>query len=89
MTPDEKAAVKYAKEYHEAIIKYGLDDIVDGHGQSTKRYMMDSFYSGFYAGRDYIREKYMKVIEDMCILEEFEKILYDKGKRDVDQEDNI
>lgn len=57
MTPDEKAAEKAAKEYEQAIEWFGLDDIEDGHGQGKKRYMMDAFYSGFYAGRDYQKEK--------------------------------
>ncbi|KKN02606.1 hypothetical protein LCGC14_1116090 [marine sediment metagenome] len=57
MTPDEKAAEKAAKEYEQAIERFKLDAIEDGHGQSKKRYMMDGFYSGFYAGRDYQKEK--------------------------------
>lgn len=57
MTDDETAAVKAVKEYHDAIKKYGLDDIRDGHEQDKIRYMMDSFYAGFYAGRDYQKEK--------------------------------
>ena len=53
MTRDEKAAEKAAKEYEQAIDWFKLDNIEDGHGQNKKRYMVDAFYSGFYAGRDY------------------------------------
>lgn len=53
MSKDEKAAQKAAKEYRKSVKKYGLDQIKDGWGQSRKRYMVDAFYSGFYAGRDY------------------------------------
>ncbi len=57
MTPDEKAAQEAAKEYKKAIDKYKLDEIEDGHRQSRKRYMIDSFFAGFYAGRDYQKER--------------------------------
>ncbi len=53
MTKDEKAARKALQEYVQAIDKYGLDKAIDGHSQSTKRYMIDAFFAGFYAGRDY------------------------------------
>lgn len=53
LTKDEKAASKAVEEYGAAISEYGLDKIEDGWGQSKKRYMLDSFYAGFYAGRDY------------------------------------
>jgi len=57
MTKDERAAKEAAKEYHKAIKEFGLDNIQDGWGQSKRRYMMDSFYAGFYSGRDYQRDK--------------------------------
>jgi len=57
MTLDEKAANKEAKEYYKAIDQYKLDSIDDGWGQSRKRYMLDAFLSGFYAGRDYQKDK--------------------------------
>ncbi|GAG78626.1 unnamed protein product, partial [marine sediment metagenome] len=52
-TRDEKAAHKANKKYVKAIEEYGLDKINDGWGQTTKRYMSDAFFAGFYAGRDY------------------------------------
>ena len=52
----EKAAAKAHKEYMEAVEKYGLDKIKDRWGHSNKRYMSDSFFAGFYAGRDYQEE---------------------------------
>jgi len=57
MTKDEKACQKARKEYAEAIDEYGLDNIEDGWGQSKKRYMLDAFIAGFYAGRDYQKYK--------------------------------
>ena len=57
MTTDEQAAAKAVKEYETAIDEFGLDDIQDGHGQTNKRYMIDSFYAGFYAGRDYVNSQ--------------------------------
>jgi len=57
---DEKACQEAQKEYAEAIDKYGLDNIVDGWGQSKKRYMLDAFISGFYAGRNYMRDSLEK-----------------------------
>jgi len=57
MTKDEKAAQKATKEYAEAIDKHKLDDIENGWGQDRKRYMLDSFYCGFYAGRNYYIDK--------------------------------
>ncbi len=51
------AAAREMKKYMEAVDKYNLDNIQDGHGQSHKRYMSDSFFSGFYAGRNYERDK--------------------------------
>ena len=59
-TKDERAARKAAKEYEKAIDECRLDKIDDGWGQSHKRYMLDSFYSGFYAGRDYMVESILK-----------------------------
>jgi len=61
MSPDEKAAHKEAKEYRKAIDKYGLDNIEDGWGQDHKRYMIDAFFSGFYAGRNYYKDMLNKL----------------------------
>jgi len=57
MTKDEKAAHIANKEYLKAIDEYGLGKIEDGWGQSSKRYMSDAFFAGFYTGRDYERDK--------------------------------
>ena len=54
---DEKGCAKALKEYIEAVKKYDLDAVADGHSQSTQRYMSDSFIAGFYAGRDHQRQK--------------------------------
>ncbi|HUS49076.1 MAG TPA: hypothetical protein VMZ91_02870 [Candidatus Paceibacterota bacterium] len=79
MSPDEKAAQKEAKEYGEAIDIYGLDNIEDGWGQDHKRYMIDAFFSGFYAGRDYQRDK----ISDKKIIDIIEKLIeYMKKEKD-------
>ena len=77
MTKDERAAKEAAKEYHKAIKKFGLDNIQDGWGQSKRRYMMDSFYAGFYAGRDYERDK----ITDQKIYKAIDKLLDDIKSR--------
>jgi len=53
LSEDENAALRAHNEYMEAVEKYGLDNMEDGWGQSRKRYMSDSFFAGFYAGRDY------------------------------------
>ena len=57
LTKDEKALKKALKQYRKAVKKYELDDMDDGWGQSNQRYMYDGFVSGFFAGRDYEREK--------------------------------
>lgn len=54
----EKAAMKAWKEYSEAIDEYGLDNIEDRNHQDTTDYMYDAFFSGFYAGRDYLAIKF-------------------------------
>jgi len=53
---DEAECAKANKVYMKAVRKYHLHKIRDGHGQGTKRYMSDSFISGFYAGRDYLAQ---------------------------------
>ena len=60
MTKDEKACQEATKEYSEAINEYGLDNIEDGWWQSKKRYMLDAFIAGFYAGRDCQKRKELK-----------------------------
>ena len=54
---DEKNVAKAWKKYHKAIKKYELDNIKDRNHNSTIDYMYDSFFAGFYAGRDYMKEK--------------------------------
>lgn len=57
MTEDEKGCEKATIDYIEAVVKYGLDSIEDSWGDDKKRYMKDAFIVGFYAGRDYQRDK--------------------------------
>jgi len=63
-TKDEKAAHKATKSYSKAIKTYKLDQIEDGWGNDTKRYMMDAFYAGFYSGRDYLKRRIFKLEEE-------------------------
>jgi len=65
MSEDEKAAEKAAFEYADAIDKHGLDKVDDGHAQSVKRYMIDSYYAGFYQGRDYAEGKKMPSVNKL------------------------
>ena len=58
----EIGAKAAAKEYSKAIKEFGLDKIEDGWGQDVKRYMIDAFFAGFYAGRDYLLERVEKAI---------------------------
>jgi len=51
---DENAAGKAWKEYHKAIKQNKLDSIQDRNHQETIDYMYDAFFSGFYAGRDFM-----------------------------------
>ena len=56
MTKDEKGAEKAWKEYHKAIKEFSLDEIPEHQGYRVN-YMYDSFFAGFYAGRDYQKNK--------------------------------
>ncbi len=58
MTKDENAAAKEWKKYYKAIKKYNLDKIEGDawhRGNEHIGYMYDSYFAGFYAGRDYGR----------------------------------
>lgn len=56
MSKDEEAAAKGWKDYHDnGIVKYGLDDIPEYN--STKEHMQAAYFTGFYAGRNYQRDK--------------------------------
>ena len=53
---DEKAAVQEWKEYYNAIKEHELDNISEYYGHIVN-YMYDAFFTGFYAGRDYQKDK--------------------------------
>ena len=56
MSKDEDEAAKAWKDYHDnGIVKYNLDDIAEYN--STKEHMQAAFFTGFYAGRNYQRDK--------------------------------
>lgn len=56
MSVDEEAALKDWKEYHAAIKKMGLDN--PGKYPAIIEFMYDSYFTGFYAGRDHERGKH-------------------------------
>ena len=51
---DQDAASLYWKKYRAAIKKYKLDNT---EGYTVLDYMYDSFFCGFFTGRDYEKEK--------------------------------
>jgi len=53
---DEDVASKAWKLYHTNIKKYNLDNIQDRNHQGTIDYMYDAFFSGFYAGRTWMKK---------------------------------
>lgn len=52
---DEKACARNLKNYYIAIKKWHLDDIPEFQ-ENRREYMKTSFCSGFYAGRDYMKQ---------------------------------
>ncbi len=75
MSEDEKAALKGWKEYHKDIKKYNLDKIPECPNPIDRMY--DGYFTGFYAGRDYQKNKPFDKKES--IAASVKKVLRRKG----------